>query len=308
MKLQTQEEKQLQQLLQIECSIQKTYQNFQKLYQQKNYSNLHQEIKTYQNLAYKIEDYLLTQTLSTKTTLQLYRYVDNYIKNKSDLSDLVAICQEEKETMQWRRLRVKLKNKLQEDKNNYIYSYFTQPFIQENKEEKELVQEQTAYTFLYFINEYCQDEKLPNDIRQKLIAAKFNWTFIAKQEMIDKNQKISFSSLQHNTTYQRQKNILGMSLIDQQLKLLFNNSDQTIKKEQATCFSKMLLHQCLLRTGLLLANQQQVNQIQTDFQQLVQNKNYQDKKLALQMISNAFYQHKKDVKKVTTHDNPCLTK
>lgn len=308
MKLQTQEEKQLQQLLQIECSIQKTYQNFQRLYQQKNYSNLHQEIKTYQNLAYKIEDYLLTQTLSTKTTLQLYRYVDNYIKNKSDLSDLVAICQEEKETMHWRRLRVKLKNKLQEDKNNYIYSYFTQPFIQENKEEKELVQEQTAYAFLYFINEYCQEEKLPNDIRQKLIAAKFNWTFIAKQEMIDKNQKISFPSLQHSIPYQRQKNILGMSLVDQQLKMLFNNSDQTIKKEQTTCFSKMLLHQCLLRTGLLLVNQQQVNQIQTDFQQLVQNETYQDKKLALQMISNAFYQHKKDVKKVTAQDNPCLTK
>ena len=99
-----------------------------------------------------------------------------------------------------------------------------------------------------------------------------------------------------------------MSLVDQQLKMLFNNSDQTIKKEQTTCFSKMLLHQCLLRTGLLLVNQQQVNQIQTDFQQLIQNETYQDKKLAFQMISNAFYQHKKDVKKVTTQDNPCLTK
>ena len=113
LKLKAKQQQLLEQLFQIETSIQASYQQFADAYVSNDLTDLEEKIVNFQTHGKVIEQYIIQNIIQPSDALLLYEYVDNTIKESSELTDLEAICKQEKETFLLRRMRRQLVSRLQ---------------------------------------------------------------------------------------------------------------------------------------------------------------------------------------------------
>ena len=299
LKLKAKQQQLLEQLFQIETSIQASYQQFADAYVRNDLTDLEEKIGNFQTHGKVIEQYIIQNIIQPSDALLLYEYVDNTIKESSELTDLEAICKQEKETFLLRRMRRQLVSRLQNTTLGLasLY-YFMRPRVATSDTMRLLKQEQEQ-AFATSLEEMLITHNFSKNIYQQLVQAKFSLMFLTDQTTS------SYSKGEDLSILDRDRTVSGMSLVNQQVEDLLGYKDKDIQENR---MAKMLLHQNLLYVGLTFLDRDQAQELKEDFLSLTARaEEYDDHVVAFQLISNTFQQVEQEQKSYND-SNPRLVR